>query len=360
MDEATASKKRISFARVCIEVEISSELPLSFEIEMEKGDNRTVRVEYSWVPKKCDICKAFGHLTDKCFRVPSTTEPATQNARAPRRVWVQRQQEEAGEQEPESISENSGNSTNEGVVNTATLEVNQITTVVDGVEESNGIEKNGPFDGDVCNEIMIQSQNQAQPDMEPAADNDVRILQNLSVVPYVDRLEHFVNPEDSVAMEEFEEELVDFIRRTEGIGDGEMSEDVLSVEETPYFSDKVTEPLAIMDTPIQHKNDVNRYRATSPDNIDALRRVGWKLAQFAKNLHVEFEYREFVCNSLADLDASILDLRPGETVVVNSMFELHQLLAQPNAIDNVLGTIKEMKPKIVTIVEEEANHNGPI
>ncbi|KAF9598535.1 hypothetical protein IFM89_028067 [Coptis chinensis] len=96
------------------------------------------------------------------------------------------------------------------------------------------------------------------------------------------------------------------------------------------------------------------------DNIDALQQVGWKLAQFAKNLHVEFEYRGFVCNSLADLDASILDLRPGETIVVNSMFELHQLLAQPNAIDNVLGTIKEMKPKIVTIVEEEANHNGPI
>ncbi|KAF9619495.1 hypothetical protein IFM89_007243 [Coptis chinensis] len=222
MDEATASKKRISFARVCIEVEISSELPLSFEIEMEKGDNRTVRVEYSWVPKKCDICKAFGHLTDKCFRVPSSTEPATHNARAPRRIWVQRQQEETGEQEPESISENPGNSTNEGMVNTAILEVNQLLWWWVGVEEeSNGIEKKWSY----WRRCM---------------------------------LEHFVNPEDSVAMEEFEEEMVDFIRRTEGIGDGEMSEDVLSVEETPYFSDKVTEPLAILDTPIQHKNDANR------------------------------------------------------------------------------------------------------
>ncbi|KAF9611983.1 hypothetical protein IFM89_037266 [Coptis chinensis] len=202
MDEATASKRRISFARVCIKVEISSELPLSFEIEMGKGDNRTVRVEYSWVPKKCDNCKAFGHLIDKCFRVPSTTKPATHNVRGPRRVWVQCQQEEAGEQEPESISENTGNSTNEGVINTTTLEVNQITTVVAGVEESNGIANNGPTDGDVYN------------------------------------VEHFVNSDDTIAMEEFEEELVDFIKRTKGIGDGEMLKDVLSVEETSYFSDK--------------------------------------------------------------------------------------------------------------------------
>ncbi|KAF9596516.1 hypothetical protein IFM89_012247 [Coptis chinensis] len=122
---------------------------------------------------------------------------------------------------------------------------------------------------------------------------------------------------------------------------------------------------ALMQALAMRPNGPPSFRLTGigppqPDNIDALQQVGWKLAQFAKNLHVEFEYRGFVCNSLADLDASILDLRPGETVVVNSMFELHQLLAQPNAIDNVLGTIKEMKPKIVTIVEEEANHNGPI
>ncbi|KAF9625280.1 hypothetical protein IFM89_020866 [Coptis chinensis] len=122
---------------------------------------------------------------------------------------------------------------------------------------------------------------------------------------------------------------------------------------------------ALMQALAKRPNGPPSFRLTGigppqPDNTDALQQVGWKLAQVAENLHVEFEYRGFVCNSLADLDASILDFRPGETVAVNSMFELHQLLAQPNAIDKVLGTIKEMKPKIVTIVEEEANHNGPI
>ncbi|KAF8407624.1 hypothetical protein HHK36_006757 [Tetracentron sinense] len=48
-----------------------------------------------------------------------------------------------------------------------------------------------------------------------------------------------------------------------------------------------------------------------PDNTDALQQVGWKLAHLAETIHVEFEYRGFVASSLADLDASTLDIRPG-------------------------------------------------
>lgn len=97
-----------------------------------------------------------------------------------------------------------------------------------------------------------------------------------------------------------------------------------------------------------------------PDNTDALQQVGWKLAQLAETIGVEFEFRGFVTNSLADLDANMLDIRPGnvETVAVNSVFELHRLLARPGATEKVLNSIKAMNPKIVTIVEQEANHNG--
>jgi len=69
-----------------------------------------------------------------------------------------------------------------------------------------------------------------------------------------------------------------------------------------------------------------------------------------------------VTNSLADLDASMLDIRPSEveTVAVNSVFELHRLLARPGAIEKVLSSIKAMKPKIITVVEQESDHNGAI
>ncbi|KAL5743455.1 hypothetical protein ACOSQ2_026571 [Xanthoceras sorbifolium] len=98
-----------------------------------------------------------------------------------------------------------------------------------------------------------------------------------------------------------------------------------------------------------------------PNNTDALQQVGWKLAQLADTIGVEFEFRGFVANSLADLEPEMLDIRPDvETVAVNSVFELHRLLARPGGIEKVVSSIKAMKPKIITVVEQEANHNGPV
>ncbi|KAL1203592.1 DELLA protein GAI [Cardamine amara subsp. amara] len=100
----------------------------------------------------------------------------------------------------------------------------------------------------------------------------------------------------------------------------------------------------------------------APDNFDYLHEVGCKLAHLAEAIHVEFEYRGFVANTLADLDASMLELRPSEieSVAINSVFELHKLLGRPGAIDKVLGVVNQIKPEIFTVVEQESNHNSPV
>ncbi|KAH6802221.1 GRAS family transcription factor family protein [Perilla frutescens var. frutescens] len=98
----------------------------------------------------------------------------------------------------------------------------------------------------------------------------------------------------------------------------------------------------------------------SHDETDHLQDVGWRLAQLAESINVEFEYRGFVASSLADLDAAMFDIREGETVAVNSIFELHQLLARPAAIEKVLQVVRGLKPEILTVVEQEANHNGSV
>jgi DELLA protein len=101
-----------------------------------------------------------------------------------------------------------------------------------------------------------------------------------------------------------------------------------------------------------------------PDETDALQQVGWKLAEFAHNIHVDFKYRGLVAATLADLEPFMLqpegedkDDEP-EVIAVNSVFEMHRLLATPGALEKVLGTVRAVRPKIVTVVEQEANHNS--
>ncbi|XP_059315668.1 DELLA protein GAI-like [Lycium ferocissimum] len=94
------------------------------------------------------------------------------------------------------------------------------------------------------------------------------------------------------------------------------------------------------------------------DNTDAVQEVGSTLAQLAETFGVEFEFRGFVVDSLADLDASMLNIRPSdvEAVAVNSVFELHNLLFPPGANEKVLNLIKQIQPKIVVIAEPGESH----
>ncbi|CAL9148369.1 DELLA protein SLR1-like [Musa acuminata AAA Group] len=105
------------------------------------------------------------------------------------------------------------------------------------------------------------------------------------------------------------------------------------------------------------------------DHSDALQQVGWKLDMLAKTIGVDFRYRGFVASSLADLESRMLLERDGsegdrddegeeEAVAVNSVMELHRLLARTGALEKVLRMVLAVRPRIVTVVEEEANHNG--
>ncbi|XP_076885783.1 DELLA protein GAI-like [Bidens hawaiensis] len=95
----------------------------------------------------------------------------------------------------------------------------------------------------------------------------------------------------------------------------------------------------------------------SGDDVDYLQEVGWKLAQLADTINVEFEFRGFVAESLVDLDPRMFELRNDEVLAVNSVFELHQLFGRNGGIEKVLTAVKTMKPEIFTVVEQEANHN---
>ncbi|WOL04018.1 hypothetical protein Cni_G12739 [Canna indica] len=105
------------------------------------------------------------------------------------------------------------------------------------------------------------------------------------------------------------------------------------------------------------------------DHSNALQQVGYKLAVLAKNIGIEFQFRGFVAASLANLEPRmLLKLESGnkgdrgndgeeEAVAVNFVIELHRLLARLGVVKKVLGTVRALRSRIVTVVEEEANHN---
>lgn len=72
-DQLTESGQRLSFAKICVEVDCSSPLPSSFDLKYDNGDMVEIRVQYPWKPMMCSDCMMFGHVVSNCpKKVPST------------------------------------------------------------------------------------------------------------------------------------------------------------------------------------------------------------------------------------------------------------------------------------------------
>ncbi|KAF5203726.1 Rna exonuclease [Thalictrum thalictroides] len=72
LDDATAKKSRLKFARVCIEVDLDCSFPKVVKANM-RGEVVEIKVEYNWIPSKCTKCSSFGHLTNRCVKKVTTS-----------------------------------------------------------------------------------------------------------------------------------------------------------------------------------------------------------------------------------------------------------------------------------------------
>ncbi|XP_071712919.1 GRAS family protein RAM1-like [Rutidosis leptorrhynchoides] len=92
---------------------------------------------------------------------------------------------------------------------------------------------------------------------------------------------------------------------------------------------------------------------SSPDSV---RETGRCLTELAHSLHVPFEFHP-VGEQLEDLEPHMFNRRVGEALAVNSVNRLQRVPGQ--WLGNLLAMIRDQAPNIVTIVEQEASHNGP-
>lgn len=107
----------------------------------------------------------------------------------------------------------------------------------------------------------------------------------------------------------------------------------------------------------------------SPPGRDDLRDVGLRLADLARAVRVRFSFRGVAANRLDEVQPWMLQVAPGEAVAVNSVLQLHRLLAVNNRsesdqlnkapIDAVLECVASVRPRVFAVVEQEADHNKP-
>ncbi|KAI4348343.1 hypothetical protein L6164_009078 [Bauhinia variegata] len=91
-------------------------------------------------------------------------------------------------------------------------------------------------------------------------------------------------------------------------------------------------------------------------SIECVRETGRCLTELAHSLHIPFEFHP-VGEHLEDLKPHMFNRRVGEALAVNSVNRLHRVPG--NCLGNLIAMIRDQAPNIVTLVEQEASHNGP-
>lgn len=106
-------------------------------------------------------------------------------------------------------------------------------------------------------------------------------------------------------------------------------------------------------------DDTPHLRLTSvvtagPTSQNLMKEIGARMEKFARLMGVPFKFN-IVHHSgqLSDLDFNILDIKEDEALAINCVNTLHSV--SWNHRDAVLSSLRRLKPRIVTVVEEEAN-----
>ncbi|XP_074300535.1 uncharacterized protein LOC141631813 [Silene latifolia] len=74
-DIATTEKKRLSYARVLVELKMDQHLPDKIQFLDENGNVVVVQVTYEWRPVSCEGCKGFGHDKQQCTKAKPKVQP---------------------------------------------------------------------------------------------------------------------------------------------------------------------------------------------------------------------------------------------------------------------------------------------
>ncbi|KAF9617665.1 hypothetical protein IFM89_037808 [Coptis chinensis] len=274
MDEATSSRKRLLYARVCVLVEITAELPDSFEINMGGEDVRKISVEYGWVPKKCDYCRRVhtNEITSvtSSIRNDSGAENTEHNKAPVTTSQTEIDREERGVQIVECATEGTMNDMNLGTggLNAAGVDLNspentmgednatrvdaRVETMINEEDPTVGLEEMNTVMERVENEVMAivlatttevpeESANRKENESESESDVCQRNM-FVALVPFENTQtdEMQINPDPLMHYDVEQNEYNNLLDATRN---WDLSDEEPSEEETIYFKDMNNIPL---------------------------------------------------------------------------------------------------------------------
>ncbi|XP_039001171.1 uncharacterized protein LOC120127313 [Hibiscus syriacus] len=78
MDSVTASRKRLEYAKLCIEIGIDDNIPEYVDVLLNDGTVTSILVEVPWLPPHCKNCRVFWHSDKNCTKQKHAAHSTTQ------------------------------------------------------------------------------------------------------------------------------------------------------------------------------------------------------------------------------------------------------------------------------------------
>ncbi|KAL8234754.1 hypothetical protein R6Q59_020854 [Mikania micrantha] len=97
--------------------------------------------------------------------------------------------------------------------------------------------------------------------------------------------------------------------------------------------------------------------ATSSDVLK-VGETGKRLQSFAKTLRLPFFFKTLVLSDITEVKEEQFGVQDGEAVAVYCHIILRTMVSRPQSLENLMRTIRSIKPMIVVVAEVEANHNS--
>lgn len=98
-DECTSRMERIFYARLLIEIDITSPLPKTIKVVDSNGEVFDQAIEYEWWPQYCPTCCQIGHICNvkPLKQAPKQNKPKqTKNeSKQNQQIWINKQDQPA-------------------------------------------------------------------------------------------------------------------------------------------------------------------------------------------------------------------------------------------------------------------------